>query len=124
MNPKDPLIHEQLVHLVTQGRKAVVADVAILIVKGKDPEVGASVTMLVSDTRYPSDNESHELAVVIDALFKGIDNLLKATGKDMKLVLRDTKTGKDFDVNENAFGHTVVKMEVEDWEHIVKGIGG
>lgn len=124
MNPNDPLIHEQLNHLVTQGRKAVVADVAILVVKGYDPEEMASVTMMVSDTRGTSKNDTHEIAVIMDTLFKGIDNVLKVTNKKLHLILRDSDTGEEFDVNENAFGHTVVRMEVEDWEHVIKGMGG
>jgi hypothetical protein len=112
MNPQDPIVHEQLSHLVIQGRKAVVADVAILIVKGYDPEAKASVVMLVSDIKDESNDDAHEMALIIDALFKGIDNLLKATAKDVEIVIRDRKTGKEFDLNEGNFGHTVVKTEI------------
>jgi len=124
MNPQDPLVHEQLTHLVEQGRKAVVADVAILIVKGFDTTVGAPVVMLVSDTKNQQDDDAHEMAVVIDALFKGVDNLLKAATKDVELIIRNKLTGEEMTLNENNFGHTVVKIDEEHWKKTMKGVDG
>jgi len=106
MNASDELLHEQLHHLVRQGRKAVVADMAILVVKGYDEEVKANASMVVFSLKGDDEKSEQEIAQeIILGLGQAMEILVSCS--DMEVILRDKKTGTEFRPGEKVFGHRV-----------------
>jgi len=107
MNASDELLHEQLHHLVEQGRKAVVADLCVLVAKGYDDEVKANASMVVFSVRNMEEKTDQEATQeVLLALGQAMDSIL-VSYSDMEVILRDKKTGDEFRPGQQSFGHRV-----------------
>jgi hypothetical protein len=110
MKADDPITHQQLQHLATQGRKAVGASIVVLVASAYDEERKAKSNLVCFDSDPDQDpTTSEQMATLAETLTLALGNVLQGGG--MELVLRNKKTGETYDPMAKAFGHTIGEID-------------
>ena len=110
MKADDPVTHQQLQHLATQGRKAVGASIVVLVASAYDEERKAKSNLVCFDADPEKDpTTSEKMATLAEVLSLALGNVLQGGG--MELVLRNKKTGETYDPMAKAFGHTIGEID-------------
>lgn len=109
MKADDEVLHSQLWHLAKTGRASVNGDTMVVVTSFYDDEKQANAVLAVFDA---SDDipEDDQLPKIIDCFARALNNFL-VVNTPMKVILRDEKTGKDFDISEGTFGHYAKEIE-------------
>jgi hypothetical protein len=110
MKADDPITHQQLQHLATQGRKAVGARVVVLVASAYDEERKAKSNLVCFDCDREQDpTMAEQMATLAEVLALALGNVLR--DGSMELILRNKETGETYDPMAKAFGRTMGEVD-------------
>ena len=114
MNASDPVLHQQLSHIVCSGRKSTTAEFMVLFTGFYDEEKKARASMVTFDCNPTIELEGSEaINEYVELTMRGLNALLHAasTKGPMEAVLRDKETGKIWDFAAGTFGAAIHEVE-------------
>ncbi len=109
MKADDPLVHQQLQYLATQGRKSVQAKVVVVVASAWDPDRKAKSNLVTFDTDGDDNTMQEKMATLTEVLAVALGNVI--ANSTLELILRDKKTGEELDPMKMTFGRTVGEVD-------------
>ena len=110
MKANDPVLQEQLHHLVHTGRKSINAKTMIVATSFHDEEVDALATMAVFSTQDENDDSVDQLQDIINVMSRTLNSFLHEYSS-LQVVLVCKETGEKFPVGEGSFGQHVAELK-------------
>jgi hypothetical protein len=114
MKASDPVLHQQLSHIVSSGRKSTTAEFMVLFTGFYDDEQKARASMVTFDCRPDKELEGGEaINEYVELTMRGLNALLHAasTKGPMEAVLRNKESGKIFEFDSGSFGAAIHEIE-------------